>query len=401
MAGGGIAQRTKQTIERLVRNLAKDWSLGFAFPRAYAKAAKASPVDQKKVLLVDLKSSTMPDAFSVIFPYMQDALGFDVRFVGLEQQSGAGWLAYYKRCFELMHDMATAKYIFLCDACDMVSCVSKRPETKVVQLWHACGAFKKWGVSTADKKFGGTRKEVERHPFYKNLDLVTVSSPEVEWAYREAMMLEDTPEVVQAVGVSRTDVFFDAEFLDNAHRAIAEAVPQIEGKKVALYAPTFRGRTNVAEGPDALDMRVIKDALAGEWVLLVKHHPYVKCPPAIPDDCQDFAFMVNELPIDQLLCVADACISDYSSLVFEYSIFNRPMVFFAYDLDDYGDWRGFYYDYDELTPGPVVKMTDELIDYFVNIDDRFDSAQVAAFCDKFMSACDGHATERICDFIMS
>lgn len=401
MTGGRIAKRMKQTTERLIRNLAKDWALGFALPRAYVKTAKASPVDQKKVLFVDLKSTTIPDAFSVIFPYVRDTLGFDARYLGLGQQSGVGWLTYYKRCFELMHDMATAKYVFLCDACDIVSCVPKRPGTKVVQLWHACGAFKKWGVSTADKKFGGTQKEVERHPFYKNLDLVTVSSPEVAWAYREAMMLEDTPEVVQAVGVSRTDVFFDVVFLEKARQAIAEAVPQIKGKKVALYAPTFRGRTNVAEGPDALDLRAMKDALAGEWVLLVKHHPYVKRLPAIPDDCQDFAFMVNDLPIDQLLCVVDACISDYSSLVFEYSIFNRPMVFFAYDLDDYGDWRGFYYDYDELTPGPVVKTTDELIDYFIDIDDRFDSAQVASFRNKFMSACDGHATERICDFIIS
>ena len=341
----------------------------------------------------------MPDAFSTIFPYVRDTLGLDARFVGLGQHSGISWPAYYKRCLELMRDMADARCIFLCDACDVVSCVPLRDKTKVVQLWHACGAFKKWGMSTADKKFGGTRKEVERHPFYKNLDLVTVSSPEVAWAYREAMMLEGSPEIVQALGVSRTDVFFDQEFLNEAHHTIAQAVPQIKGKKVVLYAPTFRGHASEAEGPDQLDICAMRDALVGEWVLLIKHHPYVKYPAPIPDDCCDFAFMVNDQRIDQLLCVADACISDYSSLVFEYSLFERPMLFFAYDLEDYDDWRGFYYDYDELTPGPVVKTTGEIVDYLASLDEHFDSSEVVAFRTKFMSACDGCATERVCEAV--
>lgn len=400
MGNEGLSKRIKQTIKRPIRNLAKDWALGFAFPRAYAKASKASPIDERKVLFIDVKSSTMPDAFSVMFPYVRDELGFDARFVGLGQHSGISWPAYYKRCLELVRDMATARCIFLCDACDVVSCVPMRAETKVAQLWHACGAFKKWGVSTAGKKFGGTRTEVERHPFYKNLDLVTVSSPEVAWAYREAMMLEDMPDVVQALGVSRTDVFFDEGFLERAHQMIAEAVPQIEGKKVVLYAPTFRGHASKAVGPDKLDIRMMRDTLAGNWVLLIKHHPYVKHPPDIPDDCHDFAFMVNELPIDQLLCVADACISDYSSLVFEYSLFNRPMVFFAYDLDDYDDWRGFYYDYDEMTPGPAVKTTEQLVEYLADVDNRFDASKVADFRIKFMSECDGMATRRICQTIL-
>lgn len=400
MVNEGLAKRVKRAIKKPIRNLAKDWALGFAFPRAYKKAAVASPVNQNKVLFVDVKESKMPDAFSVIFPYLQDELGMDAKFIGLGQHQGISWPAYYKKCLTFMKELATARAVFLCDACDVVSCVPLRAETKVVQLWHACGAFKKWGVSTADLKFGGTRKELERHPFYKNLSLVTVSSPEVEWAYREAMMLEDTPEVVQALGVSRTDVFFDEDFLSEARTYVECVVPQAASKKVLLYAPTFRGHASEAECPDKLDIRMLRDALAEEWVLLIKHHPYVKNPPAIPDDCSDFAFMVSDTPIDKLLCVADACITDYSSIVFEYSLFGRPMAFFAYDLDDYNDWRGFYYDYDEMTPGPVMKETRQLVDYLSNVDDQFDVAKVIDFRDRFMGACDGKATRRICQSIL-
>ena len=209
-------------------------------------------------------------------------------------------------------------------------------------------------------------------------------------------MLQDTPEIIKPLGVSRTDVFFDQEFLANARNKIKEAVPAIEGKRVVLYAPTFRGRVAKAEGPDKLDICALKDAIGDDAVLLIKHHPFVKQLPPIPSECADFAFDVTrDLPIDQLLCVADVCISDYSSLVFEYSLFGRPMAFFAYDLDDYCDWRGFYYPYDELTPGPVFRDNESLIDWVKHVDERFDSAEVDAFRSKFMSACDGNATERI------
>ena len=87
-------------------------------------------------------------------------------------------------------------------------------------------------------------------------------------------------------------------------------------------------------------------------------------------------------------------------LIFEYALFKRPMIFFAYDLDDYNDWRGFYYDYGDMTPGPVVRTSAELADYLGNLDARFDAAEVAAFRKKFMSACDGHATERICQLVV-
>ena len=398
----GYALKVKRAVKKPLRFLAKDWSFWQAFPREYAKAAGKCEVDERKVLFVDCKAdmNAMPDAFELIMPYIRDRYGMDACYIGLGQNTRIGWVAYYKRCMQFMRDLASAKYVFLADASDVVSCVSLRKETKVVQLWHACGAFKKFGISTAELQFGGTRKQVERHPFYKNLSLVTVSAPEVEWAYREAMMLGDTPEVVRALGVSRTDVFYNERFLSSVREEVRQLLPAVAGKKIILYAPTFRGRVSSAEGPDELDLAAMKEALGNEYVLLIKHHPFVKQMPPIPAGCEDFAIMANDFPIDWLLSVADVCISDYSSIVFEYSLFERPMLFFAYDKDDYDDWRGFYYDYEEMTPGPVVKTTEEVVDYIANLEERYDPAVVRAFREKFMSACDGHATERICEFVM-
>ncbi len=419
------------------RRVVKDYMLGHELPGIYREAAK-EPADPRKVLFVNVKLANMPEAFKVIMPYLEERYALTLKFVGLNQ-AGTGFKSYHARCRDLVREIATASYVFLEDASDVVSCLPLRPETKVIQLWHGCGAFKKWGRSTATKKFGPSAAQIERHPFYGNLSLVTVSAPEVEWAYREAMGLDDlgvshqgepvtssevpgndalkcvgrtemsnrlgsrsfggtgNAPVVRALGVSRTDVFFDQEFLEGARDRLLAAHPQIGNRKVLLYAPTFRGAVKQAKGPDALDVRAMREALEEGWVLAIRHHPFVKEPPAIPDDCADFAFLADPgLAIDELMCAADALVTDYSSVVFEYSLMGRPMIFFAPDFDDYCDWRGFYYDYDEMTPGPVVHTTGDLLEAVSRIPEWFDGAEVDTFRRKFMQACDGHATERIC-----
>lgn len=389
-----LPQRAKGALLHRVRMLAKDALLFHVLPRAYRRAARM-PVEEGKVIFLENKEATLPESFEVLYERLSQVSSLKLEFVSLGE-TRVRLRQYYKNCIAFVKNLATAQFVFLNDASNVVSCLPLRPETKAVQLWHACGAFKKWGMSTADLIFGGSRDEILRHPFYENLSLVTVSSPEVVWAYEEAMVLQDRPGIVRPVGVSRTDVFFDDDYLAESRRKLLEAVPAAADKRVIVYAPTFRGRVAQAEGPAALDIAAMRDAFSADSVLVIKHHPFVRELPPIPADCRDFAFDVTrELPINELLCSADAVISDYSSLVFEYSLFGRPMVFFAYDQDEYADWRGFYYDYDALTPGPVCTTTEGVVSALKAAAEDFDSSEVDAFRERFMSACDGRATDRI------
>lgn len=370
------------------------------FPLGYKHYIKGKKIKRKKAVFVEVRFDEITDSFRLVYDRMK-ADGFDVHEQFIENIKPGKW-GYIKRCLRMLEDISDAHYVFLNDACNVTSCIPLRKGTKIYQLWHACGAFKKFGMSTAELIFGDNRKTLEKYPNYGNLSYVTVSSPEVIWAYEEAMNLKDTKTQVVATGVSRTDVFYDQHFIERSKAAVYSACPAAENKKIILYAPTFRGRVAKAESPDCLDIPAMKRALGDEYVVLIKHHPFVKQPPVVPEDCVDFAMDVTKsLEIDQLLCASDVCISDYSSLIFEYSLFERPMIFFAYDLDDYFDWRGFYYNYDELTPGPVVKETEEIIDYIRHLDTRFDQAQVHAFKEKFMSSCDGHATDRIMALVLN
>ena len=171
-----VLSKAKELVKELVKNI----TLGFVFPRVFAFAAK-DPVDARKVVFLESKQEEIPDSFRVLFDRMEVDPRFDVLYISLGRHR-VSYLRYLGNCVEALRQIATARCVFLNDASDVVSCVSMRPETKVVQLWHACGAFKKWGMSTADLEFGGSRDQILQHPFYGNLSLVTVSSPEVVWA---------------------------------------------------------------------------------------------------------------------------------------------------------------------------------------------------------------------------
>ena len=375
----------------------KDKMLFDILPKLYDEEKK-KPVDEDKVIFVEARIDKLGNSFTYLYDMLKTQYRFKIH-VHYLRETFVSNSEYEQNCKKLIKDAATAKYIFLSEASNVISCIDKRPETVVVQLWHACGAFKRFGMSTADYRFGLNAEQQRRHPFYRNFSYVTVSSPEIVWAYEEAMDLKENPGDTKVVptGTSRTDVFFDDDYINRAYEHLYEKFPAARGKKVILFAPTFRGRIVTAATAERFDPMEFYETLRDEYVVVMKHHPLARRRP-VPDveTGDDFVYDATAtMSIEDLLCVSDICISDYSSLIFEYSLFEKPMLFYAYDLDEYFDWRGFYYNYDELTPGPVCKSHYEMIDYIRNIDTRFDREEVHAFRERFMSSCDGHATERI------
>ena len=372
----------------------------YLYPKIYKKNAK-KPVDENKVVFVELRLPNLTNSFQLLYDTLYINYDFDIHCHFL-RNTFTTRKDFRNRCKAFIKDIADAKYVFMDEATNIMGNFETRPETVITQLWHGCGAFKKFGFSTADAIFGATREQMEKYPFNRNYTHVTVSSPEVIWAYEEAMRYTHESGVVKALGSSRTDIFYDQEFIKHSFDVLYDVMPEAKGKKVILYAPTFRGRVAKATAPRVLDNEFMRYELGDEYVLLIKQHPLVRKRPEVNEFCSDFAMDVTTLmSIEELLCVSDICISDYSSLVFEYSLFERPMIFLAHDLDQFFDWRGFYYDYHELAPGPVVKNTTEVVDYIKNIDKNFDKKRVHDFREKFMSACDGHATERIINTVMS
>lgn len=387
-----VLKKFKKKFISKLRRIRKHYRYKVYFPKVYSSYC-TEPVQENKVLFLEMRFTKLSNSFKLIYKALEESGEYDLKCSYVQFNFIRG-REFTQRVNEMLKELATAKYVFVDDASLILSSIPLRKETVAINLWHACGAFKKFGRSTAELKFGSSAATLDKYPNYGNLTHVTVSSPEVIWAYEEAMHLPKG--IVKATGVSRTDQFYDKEFVESRKQKLYEIMPEAKDKKVILYAPTFRGHVATASSPDRIDFERFCRELGNEYVIVCKHHPFVKNPPIIPEELQHFARdLTKYLSIEDLLCCADICISDYSSLVFEYSLFEKPMIFYAYDYDNYCDWRGFYYDYSEFTPGPVVQTEDELLNSIKNIDTQFDKQKVIDFKEKFMGSCDGHATERI------
>ncbi len=365
------------------------------------------PVCFKLSSLLPVKKNQVVFAYNRHYSSLPDNM---VELKSIYQNAGWKCIEYgnEKTAFErLIGDMrfqfiyARSAVIFITDNFDPLWACKPRKGTKVVQLWHACGAFKKWGYSTLDSAWGGERRMWEIFPRYNTLTDVFVSSEEIIPCYAEAFNCKE--EIIKPLGVPRTDVFFDKAFVDEGRNKILNAIPEIKDRKIVLYAPTFRGNNPTdAKNDDVMDFSKFKNLLGKDYVLLLKYHPFTNGEDTFNDERKalfgDCVFLCpKEIGIDTAMCGADVLISDYSSLVFEYSLLQRPMIFFAYDLEEYDSLRSYYYDYKSFVPGHIVDNCDDLFNYILN---GTDMSKIADFKNKFMSACDGNSTKRIAEYTM-
>jgi CDP-ribitol ribitolphosphotransferase / teichoic acid ribitol-phosphate polymerase len=215
--------------------------------------------------------------------------------------------------------------------------------------------------------------------------------------YAEAFGLPE--ERVVPTGIPRMDLFFDDEYKAKTRELVHEAVPQTRGKKVILFAPTFRGNgpSNARYDYDQIDFDGFYELCEElDAVCVFKMHPFVIQPLEIPEEYADrFIDATESREINEFLVVADLVITDYSSLVFEYSTLNRPMLFFAYDLEEYISTRDFYEKFEEFVPGKIVRTFDELLDA-VRAGD-FEWEKVGPFAKTHLGHLDAGSTDRVID----
>ena len=150
-----------------------------------------------------------------------------------------------------------------------------------------------------------------------------------------------------------------------------------------------------------LDMERMRETLGDEYALVLKLHPLTAKGFVMPEGFEDFVFNASTgVDIDTALCAADVVITDYSSLIFEYALLERPMLFYAFDLEDYEESRSFYFPYRDFVPGEIVTDTEQIIEQVKNLENGFDRERVIRFKNDFMSACDGHSTQRIAKTVL-
>lgn len=209
---------------------------------------------------------------------------------------------------------------------------------------------------------------------------------------------------VLEIGYPRNDIFFHEAEREARAAAVRERLGLPEGRRVVLYAPTWRDNQYDKSGryrfAMKLDLERMYRKLKDEAVLLIRGHQLV----AQRVDTSFFGGFVRNVStypdISDLYLIADVLVTDYSSVMFDFVSTGRPMLFYTYDLEAYrDDLRGFYLDFETDAPGPLLMHTDEVVEALRSLPEvaRASEARYAAFRDRFAGLEDGGASGRFID----
>ncbi|OUM90035.1 CDP-glycerol glycerophosphotransferase family protein [Parageobacillus thermoglucosidasius] len=260
-----------------------------------------------------------------------------------------------------------------------------RKETIFINTWHALGAFKKFGLDSAK-----TKEEINR--FKKegeNISYLLVSSSKLKDIYSKALNVPK--ERIVSIGIPRTDPLFSDDYQGTIKEQFIKKYPILKGKKIILYAPTFRDHEKENFNLK-LNLREMKAALGDNYILLMKLHPIIRNNYKLSAEISNFVIDAGRENINDLMIISDVLITDYSSLIFEYSLLKKPIIFYAYDYEEYVSKRGFYFEFKDFVPGPIAKTTNEIINLLK--EDNFDIEKVIKFSKEFCEYQDGKSTQR-------
>ncbi|MEA2436891.1 MAG: CDP-glycerol glycerophosphotransferase [Thermoleophilaceae bacterium] len=291
--------------------------------------------------------------------------------------------------------LGNARYVVSND--HFPSWFKRRPDQVCLQTWHGV-PLKRLGFDVTSRR-QQLNRFIEWDQQLDNWQYVispnAFSTPILKRAYAiEGEMLE--------TGYPRDDVLARAD-RDELSREVRRRLGIPDGKRTVLYAPTYRDHVFDERGRYRLDLRIdlerLRAAVGEDTVILFRKHHYIVDP--VPTDPHGFVRDVSRYPDGtELMLAADVLVTDYSSMMFDYANTGRPMLFYTYDLDAYGDEiRGFYLDYVDTVPGPLLRTTDELADALRDIEGVRSSwaARYDEFTKRFCELDDGHASERVVD----
>lgn len=282
--------------------------------------------------------------------------------------------------------------------------VRKKKGVTYIQTWHGT-PLKKLALDMDHMDMGGNTDIEEYHRQFRvtcqDWDYLVSQNHFSTEIFKSCFAFSDRP--ILEIGYPRNDILMT----DNKKAVIDEYKEMLglpKDKKIILYAPTWRDNEYSEKGKynfaSKLDFDMAREALSDEYIFIVKYH-YLVSDQIDWSSHKGFVYTFDETKdIAWLYLVSDMMITDYSSVMFDYSLLRRPMLFFAYDLENYKDnLRGFYFDFAEEAPGPISRTTEQLIDDIKNYDESLWHEKYEAYHKKFNDVDDGHASQKIIDVI--
>ena len=283
--------------------------------------------------------------------------------------------------------LMTSKVIVTDDYVRYMRGVNLREGQKLIQIWHACGAFKKFGLDAPSQLTA--EEEKATHSQYS---AVIVTSKKCRESYAKAFGI--TKEICLPLGLPRTDSLIRSasEMQEN----ILEKYPDLKGKKIYLYCPTFREENGKrVEYNPGIDWLELSKSMHDDEIFIIRRHPLM-----------DYRFENGEYPniLDlsndstlKLTAASNVIITDYSSVIYDATLLSVPSVFYCPDHKNYE--RGFYLDFPDGLPGEMVTSSSDLLACIRKTAENPPDEKIKKFKEEQLSACDGNSTERVVSLI--
>lgn len=286
-----------------------------------------------------------------------------------------GDFLYFLNCLRQLPEIKRSQLVILNDNNYVISRM-KPKHTKVLQVWHACGAVKQFG------------NQIPRQYTVNNYDAVLACSPVWKKPYSQAFDLK--PDQVVVTGCPRLDTLLDTKRMKRRVVELMKKYPQLQGKKILLYAPTFRG--NIMDGmrPASFSAQEVVKNLPDDWILVSKYHPLLRQSIEIDERSLD----LSGEDLYTLMSASTAMVSDFSSVIFDYSLLRKPMISYVPDLKEYKAAIGLNIPYEADFPGPVTFTEEELAQAVKDLDSRYDWHKLEKFRSKYFTWIDRGNTRR-------
>lgn len=337
----------------------------------------------KKITYISYSSDTLPENMKMISKEINE-MNTDVNEIYLTLKYKNTFLDKVKYVVEIakqIYHIKTSGVVIIDGNNFVVSNINKK-DTKVVQIWHATGAIKKFG------------KDYDRKYEIKNYDYIITSSSKSKSIMASAFGVEEKQ--VVPLGYAKTDKLFDNKKMKKYKTQMLKKYPFLKDKKVVLYAPTFRGEGIYDKDFLDIDINKIGKLLDKDYIFLYKLHPILTHQYENILDV-DNVFNVSEESLCKLFSISDMLVSDYSSIIYDYTILEKPIILYTPDLEKYKTSRGLYIDYEDFAPGRIVYSEDELVDQVKREPENIE--KVKKLKNDFFDFKDGKSAYRIARFI--
>ncbi|MFI6087517.1 CDP-glycerol glycerophosphotransferase family protein [Streptomyces sp. NPDC051218] len=370
----GVPGRLAKSGFRKAKKLRKDLTSGRSKLRVYDEVFSRLPVKKGTVVFESHLGKQYSDSPRAIYEEMRrQGLDFDAVWSYADSPEGFPRDATLVRRWSLPYLKALAQAEFWVDNQSYPLKLTKRPGTTYIQTWHG-SALKRMGFDEPAWKLRSKARQEEQQRVLDRFDRFLVRSEHDVRTLAKALRLKE--KVLLRVGYPRNDALVRAKRAEDASGVrergpLAAELGIPDDKRVLLYAPTFRrhgGRHGRFELP--FDVERFAEEFGDRYVLLVRSHylNHVVLPPSVRGRVIDVSAHHDVTPLYEL---ADAMITDYSSVMFDYALLDRPMLFFTYDYEEYvHEGRGTYFDLRERAPGPVVDTEDELFGALKALDEQ-------------------------------